>query len=240
MGEIIENFRRIGSELNGVATQFNRRIFSRHFKQPLLFMSFPQKFWLDLNILTRCIHTRYVCFISLQMVVKIQCFVTLPRSQDGIMKNPTGLNNGRSLDSSVFGHPCPKPVRLVESRVSTIADRSLHPLALWFVWHLGSHREITPTLLSGARFHAPLHIFPHLLAQRGVLRAPRGQPPQDNSVGSGVVWVTGLFSLWLPPSCLLNFRIARLFQHLNMRCYLTKMCITGLGNSAQHPVSIWM
>ena len=61
MGEIIENFRRIGSELNGVATQFNRRIFSRHFKQPLLFMSFPQKFWLDLNILTRCIHTRYVC-----------------------------------------------------------------------------------------------------------------------------------------------------------------------------------
>ena len=24
----------------------------------------------------------------------------------------------------------------------------------------------------------------------------RGQPPQDNSVGSGVVWVKGLFSLW--------------------------------------------
>ena len=24
----------------------------------------------------------------------------------------------------------------------------------------------------------------------------RGQPPQDNNVGSGVVWVTGLFSLW--------------------------------------------
>ena len=33
-------------------------------------------------------------------------------------------------------------------------------------------REITPTTFSGPRFHAPLHIFPHLLAQQGVRRAP--------------------------------------------------------------------
>ena len=26
----------------------------------------------------------------------------------------------------------------------------------------------------------------------------RGQPPQDNSVASGMVWVTGLFTLWMP------------------------------------------
>ena len=91
MGEIIENFRRIGSGRNGVATHFNRRIFSWHFKQTLLFRLFPQTFiCVELNILTRCIHTRYGCFISLQMVVKIQCFVTSHRSQDGIMKNHTG------------------------------------------------------------------------------------------------------------------------------------------------------
>ena len=91
MGEIIENFRRIGSGRNGVATHFNRRIFSWHFKQPLLFRLFPQTFiCVELNILTCCIHTRYGCFISLQMVVKIQCFVTSHRSQDGIMKNHTG------------------------------------------------------------------------------------------------------------------------------------------------------
>ena len=35
-------------------------------------------------------HTRYACFISLQMVIKIQYFVTSHRSQVGIMKNPTG------------------------------------------------------------------------------------------------------------------------------------------------------
>ena len=96
IGEMIENFRRVGSGLNGVATHFNWRKFSWHFKQPLLFRSFPQKFiCADLNILPRCIHTRYGCFLSLQMVVKIQCFVTSHRPQDGIIKNPTGKNNSR-------------------------------------------------------------------------------------------------------------------------------------------------
>ena len=37
------------------------------------------------------------------------------------------------------------------------------------------HREITPTILSGPRFHAPLHIFPHLLAQRGSIAHHRGR-----------------------------------------------------------------
>ena len=35
------------------------------------------------------------------------------------------------------------------------------------------HRELTPTGLSRPRFYAPLHIFPHPLAQRGVRRAPQ-------------------------------------------------------------------
>ena len=37
------------------------------------------------------------------------------------------------------------------------------------------HREITPTAISGPRFHAPLHISPHFLAQQGVRRAPEGE-----------------------------------------------------------------
>ena len=37
------------------------------------------------------------------------------------------------------------------------------------------HREITPTAISGPRLHAPLHIFPHLLAQQGFRRASEGE-----------------------------------------------------------------
>ena len=89
--KLLKNFPRIGRGLNGGATNFNRRIFSWRPEQPLLFRSFLQKFiCVDLAILTRCIHTRYACFISLQMVIKIQYFVTLHRSQVGIMKNPIG------------------------------------------------------------------------------------------------------------------------------------------------------
>ena len=36
------------------------------------------------------------------------------------------------------------------------------------------HREITPTGLCAPRFHAPLHIFPHLQAQQGVRLAAQG------------------------------------------------------------------
>ena len=36
------------------------------------------------------------------------------------------------------------------------------------------HREITPTAISEPRFHAPLHISPHPLAQQ-VRRAPEGE-----------------------------------------------------------------
>ena len=91
MGQIIENCRRIGSGLNGVATCIDRRILSWRLKQPLLLRSFLQKLTcVDLNILTCCMHIRYACFISLQMVIKIQCFVPSHRSQDGIMKNPSG------------------------------------------------------------------------------------------------------------------------------------------------------
>ena len=35
-------------------------------------------------------YTRYACFISLQMAIQIQYFVTSHRSQVGIMKNTTG------------------------------------------------------------------------------------------------------------------------------------------------------
>ena len=122
MGEIFENFRRISSGLN-------RRIVSWRFEQPLLFRSFLQTFiCVDLAILLRCIHTRYACLISLQMDIKIQYCVTSHQSQVGIMKKPTSQNNGRSSDSPVFGWPCPKPVRLAESRVGTVAHRSLHNL----------------------------------------------------------------------------------------------------------------
>ena len=37
------------------------------------------------------------------------------------------------------------------------------------------HGEITPKAISGPRFHAPLHISPHLRAQQGVRRAPEGE-----------------------------------------------------------------
>ena len=119
MDEIIENFRRIGSALNGVATRFNRRIFSWHLKQPLLFRSFFQKCnCVKLNISTRCIHTRYACFISIQMVIKIRCFVQdYEKSQQS--------KNGHPSDSPALVRPCPKPVRLAESRVCAVADRSL-------------------------------------------------------------------------------------------------------------------
>ena len=38
-----------------------------------------------------------------------------------------------------------------------------------------SHREITPTAISGPRFHVPLHIFPPHPGPAGVRRAPEGE-----------------------------------------------------------------
>ena len=42
-------------------------------------------------------------------------------------------------------------------------------------WPRLYHREITLTGLSGPCFHAPLHIFPHLLAQQGSVAHHRGR-----------------------------------------------------------------
>ena len=39
------------------------------------------------------------------------------------------------------------------------------------------------------------------VARGGVGFFPSGHPPQVNSVGSGVVWVMGLFSLWGASFC---------------------------------------
>ena len=83
MGWIIENFRRIG--LNGVATNFNRRIFSWRPEQPLLFRSFLQKFiCVDLTILTR-LHTHTLCmfyFITDGYQNSIFCNTALIPSRD--------------------------------------------------------------------------------------------------------------------------------------------------------------
>ena len=61
----LKKFRRLGRELNGVATDVSLRIFSWRAEQLLLFRSFLHKFIsVDLAILTRCIHTHYACLIS--------------------------------------------------------------------------------------------------------------------------------------------------------------------------------
>ena len=61
MREIIGIGRRIGSEINGVATCSNRRTFSQMFWE-----GFSRNFFIDvdLNILTRHIHTEYTRLIS--------------------------------------------------------------------------------------------------------------------------------------------------------------------------------
>ena len=62
----------------------------------------------------------------------------------------------------------------------------------------------------------------------------RGQPPQDSSVGSGVVWVAGLFSLW--PN---DFILAQLTRCLNvsMRWYTPASPMTLWSPGILGPVS---
>ena len=126
---MIENFPRIGRGLNGVATNFNRQIFSWRPEQELLLRSIPQKFInVDLNILTCCLHTPRWMFYFITNGCQNSMFCNIASIPRRNYEKSYRLKQW-SLIGPVFGRPCPKPVRLAESMVGTVADRSLQSVS---------------------------------------------------------------------------------------------------------------
>ena len=84
MSEIIENFRRS-------AVQYSRRILSLKIRAIIDAQDILEKaYCVDLNILT---HAYCASFISLQMMIKMQCFGHARQSQYGMTKNGICQNN---------------------------------------------------------------------------------------------------------------------------------------------------